>query len=91
MVIITKEKSMTKAFTKAQANQIAEKTAIIANQAFSMGRDTEGTRIKQYINEQLCKSCAKGQDCDFDNCFLLKDVVAFINSTGNHTKNEIGL
>jgi hypothetical protein len=91
MVIITKEKSMTKAFTKAQSNQIAEKTAIIANHAFSMGRDTEGTRIKQYINEQLCLSCSKSLDCDFDNCYLLKDIIAFINSTGNHQKNEIGL
>jgi hypothetical protein len=71
---------MTKAFTKAQSNQIAEKTAIIANTAFTMGRETEMTRIKQYINEQLCNNCASGELCELDNCYLLKDVIAFINT-----------
>lgn len=82
---------MTKPFTNAQSNHIAEKAAIIANTAFQLGRDAESTRIKQYINEQLCKSCNSGEDCDFDNCYLLKDVIAFINSSGPHSKNEITL
>ena len=71
---------MTKAFTKAQSNQIAEKAAIIANTAFQLGRDAESTRIKQYINEQLCNNCAGGELCELDNCYLLKDVIAFINT-----------
>jgi len=77
--------------SKAHQNQVAEKAAIIANHAFSIGRDTEMTRIKQYINEQLCDNCAGGEKCELDNCYLLRDVVAFINSTGNHSKNEIKL
>lgn len=82
---------MSHEMSKAHQNMVAEKAAIIANTAFSMGRDAESTRVKQYIQEQLCKSCNQGEDCDFDNCYLLKDVIAFINSTGTHQKNEIGL
>ena len=82
---------MSHEMSKAHQNQVAEKAAIIANHAFSIGRDTEMTRIKQYINEQLCDNCANGEVCELDNCYLLRDVVAFINSTGNHAKNEIKL
>lgn len=82
---------MSHEMSKAHQNQVAEKAAIIANHAFSIGRDTEMTRIKQYINEQLCDNCAGGEKCELDNCYLLRDVVAFINSTGNHAKNEIKL
>ena len=82
---------MSREFSKSQANQVAEKTAIIANTAFQLGRDSESTRIKQYIKEQLCDNCAKGERCELDNCYLLRDVIAFINSVGKHGKNEISL
>lgn len=82
---------MSHEMSRKHSDQVAEKAAIIANTAFQLGRDAERTRIKQYINEQLCYNCDAGELCDLDNCYLLRDVVAFINSTGNHAKNEIGL
>lgn len=71
---------MSHELSRKHQDQIAEKAAIIANHAFTMGRETEMTRIKQYINEQLCNNCAGGELCELDNCYLLKDVIAFINT-----------
>jgi hypothetical protein len=71
---------MSHELSRKHQDQIAEKAAIIANTAFTMGRDTETTRIKQYITEQLCEHCTKGEICDDDHCYLLKDVIAFINT-----------
>ena len=71
---------MSHEMSKAHQQQVAEKAAIIANHAFTMGRETEMKRIKQYISEQLCDNCAGGELCELDNCYLLKDVIAFINT-----------
>jgi hypothetical protein len=82
---------MTKPFTKAQSVAIGEKAAIIANTAFSMGRQSEQDRIKGYIKEQQCEQTQDTGTCEHDNCYLLGDVIAYINQQGNHAKNEIPL
>ena len=82
---------MTKPFTQAQSKEIAEKAAIIANTAFDMGRKSEMARIKEYIKEQQCKTSVDTGQCSHDNCWLLGDVIAYINQYGRHAKNELGL
>ena len=82
---------MTKPFTQAQSKEIAEKAAIIANQAFSMGRQSEQDRTKGYIKQQQCELNVDTGTCEHDNCFLLGDVIAYINQVGLHSKNEIKL
>jgi hypothetical protein len=77
--------------SRAHQMQVAEKAAIIANQAFTMGRQSEQQRIKSYIKEQQCLTNADTGTCEHDNCFLLGDVIAFINQDGTHHKNEIPL
>jgi hypothetical protein len=82
---------MTKPFTQAQSKDIAEKTAIIANQAFVLGRQSEADRIKGYIKEQQCELTVDTGICEHDNCYLLGDIIAYINQHGKHEKNEIKL
>jgi len=82
---------MTKPFTKAQTNDIAEKAAIIANTAFGLGRDAERTRINTYIIGQRCLEFNDTGSCEHDNCHLLTDIIAYANQTGKHEKNELGL
>ena len=82
---------MTKPFTKAQSNQIAEKTAIIANTAFGLGVDAANSKTIAYIKGQQCLKHLEMKQCDHDNCYLLGDVIAYINQEGKHAKNEIGL
>ena len=82
---------MSHQISKKHQDQIAEKAAIIANQAFSMGRQSEQDRIKTYIKEQQCELNVDTGTCEHDNCFLLGDVIAYINQQGLHAKNEIKL
>lgn len=82
---------MTKPFTQAQSKQVAEKAAIIANTAFGLGRDAEKDRIKSYIKNQQCELNVDTGSCEHDNCYLLGDVIAYINQSGLHAKNEIEL
>ncbi|NCA07825.1 MAG: hypothetical protein EBS85_03750 [Micrococcales bacterium] len=77
--------------SKAHQQQIAEKTAIIANQAFVLGRQSEADRIKGYIKEQQCELTVDTGICEHDNCYLLGDIIAYINQYGKHEKNEIKL
>ena len=82
---------MTKPFTKAQSNQIAEKTAIIANTAFGLGVDAANSKTITYIKGQTCIQFQENHTCEHDNCYLLGDVIAYINQEGKHAKTEIGL
>ena len=82
---------MSHQLSKKHQDQIAEKAAIIANQAFSMGRQSEQDRIKGYIKQQQCELNVDTGTCEHDNCFLLGDVIAYINPQGLHAKNEIKL
>ena len=82
---------MSHQLSKKHQDQIAEKAAIIANQAFSMGRQSEQDRIKTYIKQQHCELNVDTGTCEHDNCFLLGDVIAYINQQGLHAKNEIKL
>jgi hypothetical protein len=82
---------MTKPFTKAQSNQIAEKTAIIANTAFGLGVDAANSKTITYIKGQTCTEYQETKKCEHDNCYLLGDIIAYINQEGKHAKNEIGL
>jgi len=82
---------MSHQISKKHQDQIAEKAAIIANQAFSMGRQSEQDRIKTYIKQQQCEVNVDTGTCEHDNCFLLGDVIAYINQQGLHAKNEIKL
>lgn len=82
---------MTKPFTRAQSNLIAEKAAIIANEAFRQGRLAETQKIKNYVTELYCKDMIQNDTCTHDACFLLKDIVAFINQEGKHARTELGL
>lgn len=79
---------MTKPFTKAQSNDIAEKAAIIANTAFGLGLDAERQRILGYINSQQCLEYQEKKTCEHDNCMLLGDVIAFANDRSNHVVSE---
>ena len=82
---------MTKPFTKAQSNQIAEKTAIIANTAFGLGVDAANSKTITYIKGQTCTEYQETSKCQHDNCYLLGDVIAYINQEGKHAKTKIGL
>ena len=82
---------MSHEMSRAHQQQVAEKAAIIANQAFSMGRQSEQDRIKGYIKQQQCELNVDTGTCEHDNCFLLGDVIAYINQVGLHSKNEIKL
>jgi hypothetical protein len=82
---------MTKPFTKAQTNNIAEKAAIIANTAFNLGRESERSKLIMYVKGQYCLDRQETSECDHDNCYLLADIVAYANQTGKHAKTEIGL
>jgi hypothetical protein len=44
---------MTNALSKEQAKQVAEKAAIIANQAFMLGREAEARRVIEIIKTEL--------------------------------------
>jgi len=44
---------MTNELSKAQAKQVAEKAAIIANQAFMLGREAEARRVIEIIKTEL--------------------------------------
>jgi hypothetical protein len=44
---------MTNDLSKEQAKQVAEKTAIIANQAFMLGREAEARRVIEIIKTEL--------------------------------------
>ena len=70
---------MTKPFTKAQSQDIAEKAAIIANTAFGLGRQAEKTRIVTYIIGQRCLAFNDSGSCEHENCALLTDIVAYAN------------
>jgi hypothetical protein len=70
---------MTKPFTKAQSQDIAEKAAIIANTAFGLGRQAEKTRIVTYIIGQRCLEFNDSGSCEHENCALLTDIVAYAN------------
>jgi len=83
--------TMTKPFTKAQTNDIAEKAAIIANTAFNLGRESERSKLVMYIKGQYCLERQENGHCDDDPCYLLADIVAYANQTGKHKKTEIGL
>ena len=82
---------MSHQLSRKHQDQIAEKAAIIANQAFSMGRQSEQDRIKTYIKQQQCEVNVDTGTCEHDNCFLLGDVIAYINQQGLHAKSEIKL
>jgi hypothetical protein len=82
---------MSHELSRAHQQQVAEKAAIIANQAFSMGRDSAKLEVKNYIKAQQCLTNQDTGSCEHDNCFLLGDVIAFINQVGLHAKNEIKL
>ena len=82
---------MTKPFTQAQAKDIGEKAAIIANTAFDLGRQAERSKLVLYIKGQLCLDHQETKTCDHDNCWLLEDLIAFANQSGKHAKTEIGL
>ena len=70
---------MTKPFTKAQQTDIAEKAAIIANTAFSLGRDAGRSEIITYIKGQQCIEWNIKKACEHDNCALLGDIIAYAN------------
>jgi len=82
---------MTKPFTQAQSKDIAEKAAIIANTAFSLGRNAERARLINYVKGQRCLKFNDIGSCEHDNCHLLTDIIAYANQTGKHEKNELGL
>jgi len=44
---------MTNELSKEQAKQVAEKAAIIANQAFMLGREAEARRVIEIIKTEL--------------------------------------
>ena len=73
---------MTKPFTKAQTQDIAEKAAIIANTAFGLGRDAERSKLVTYIKGQMCLAYNEQGHCEHDNCPLLADIIAYANQTG---------
>jgi hypothetical protein len=75
---------MTKPFTKAQSNDIAEKAAIIANTAFGLGREAERSKITLYIRGQQCEQYQDVGNCIHDNCALLADIIAYANQTGTN-------
>ena len=73
---------MTKPFTKAQQLDIAEKTAIIANTAFGLGREAERSKLITYIKGQTCIQYQAKGNCEHYNCALLADIIAYANQTG---------
>lgn len=82
---------MAKPFTRAQQNIIAEQAAIIANEAFRQGRIAQAQLVKAYVTKAYCKDMISDDTCTHDACFLLKDIVAYINQEGKHAKTELGL
>lgn len=82
---------MTKPFTQAQAKDIGEKAAIIANTAFDLGRQAERSKLVLYIKGQQCLDHQETGKCEHDNCWLLGDLIAYANQIGKHAKAEMGL
>lgn len=70
---------MSNELSKAQAKQVAEKAAIIANTAFGLGRDAERAKLVTYIKGQQCITWNETGSCEHDNCPLLADIIAYAN------------
>jgi len=76
---------------KEQVKQITEKAAIIANQAFILGREAESQKIVDYCKQQICLLYQDMETCEHERCYFYGDVIAYIRGLGAHKKNEIRL